>query len=184
MCSYTLQLHTAITAVAQQLHTAITRGGYTLQLHRGQLHSSYTAITGVKEHLHTSYTGQLHSSYIHSTYPSLTQHLHSPTVPLSPRQQPMLPVCCGGPAGAPGSHSWSSRCPPRGCGVHFVPLGCSLSPWAGRGDPEGALLSLQIKVVKFSYMWTINNFSFCREEMGEVIKSSTFSSGANDKLKW
>uniref|UniRef100_A0A8C9N5C8 Speckle type BTB/POZ protein n=1 Tax=Serinus canaria TaxID=9135 RepID=A0A8C9N5C8_SERCA len=36
----------------------------------------------------------------------------------------------------------------------------------------------------FSYMWTINNFSFCREEMGEVIKSSTFSSGANDKLKW
>ncbi|NWT75945.1 SPOP protein, partial [Prunella himalayana] len=44
--------------------------------------------------------------------------------------------------------------------------------------------SIQIKVVKFSYMWTINNFSFCREEMGEVIKSSTFSSGANDKLKW
>lgn len=44
--------------------------------------------------------------------------------------------------------------------------------------------ALQIKVVKFSYMWTINNFSFCREEMGEVIKSSTFSSGANDKLKW
>ncbi|XP_034395602.1 LOW QUALITY PROTEIN: speckle-type POZ protein [Cyclopterus lumpus] len=42
----------------------------------------------------------------------------------------------------------------------------------------------QIKVVKFSYMWTINNFSFCREEMGEVVKSSTFSSGANDKLKW
>lgn len=42
----------------------------------------------------------------------------------------------------------------------------------------------QVKVVKFSYMWTINNFSFCREEMGEVLKSSTFSSGANDKLKW
>ncbi|PIK40924.1 MATH domain protein, partial [Apostichopus japonicus] len=41
-----------------------------------------------------------------------------------------------------------------------------------------------VKVVKFSYMWTINNFSFCREEMGEVLKSSTFSSGANDKLKW
>lgn len=45
-------------------------------------------------------------------------------------------------------------------------------------------LCFKIKVVKFSYMWTINNFSFCREEMGEVIKSSTFSSGANDKLKW
>ena len=33
-------------------------------------------------------------------------------------------------------------------------------------------------------MWTINNFSYCREEMGEVLKSSTFSAGANDKLKW
>lgn len=33
-------------------------------------------------------------------------------------------------------------------------------------------------------MWTINNFSFCREEMGEVLKSSTFSSGPNDKMKW
>uniref|UniRef100_A0A8C4WNP5 Speckle-type POZ protein n=1 Tax=Eptatretus burgeri TaxID=7764 RepID=A0A8C4WNP5_EPTBU len=42
----------------------------------------------------------------------------------------------------------------------------------------------QVNVVKFSYMWTINNFSFSREEMGEVLKSSTFSSGANDKLKW
>ncbi|ESN98578.1 hypothetical protein HELRODRAFT_101749 [Helobdella robusta] len=41
-----------------------------------------------------------------------------------------------------------------------------------------------VKVVKFSYIWTINNFSFCREEMGEVLKSSTFSAGANDKLKW
>ncbi|KAM3865565.1 speckle-type POZ protein-like A isoform 1-T1 [Diretmus argenteus] len=41
----------------------------------------------------------------------------------------------------------------------------------------------QVKV-KFSYMWTINNFSFCREEMGEVLKSSTFSSGPNDKMKW
>ncbi|CAK8671392.1 speckle-type POZ protein B-like [Clavelina lepadiformis] len=42
----------------------------------------------------------------------------------------------------------------------------------------------QVKVVKFSYMWTINNFSFCREEMGEVLRSSTFSSDANDKMKW
>lgn len=33
-------------------------------------------------------------------------------------------------------------------------------------------------------MWTISNFSFCREEMGEVLKSSTFSSGPNDKMKW
>lgn len=42
----------------------------------------------------------------------------------------------------------------------------------------------QVKVIKFSYMWTISNFSFCREEMGEVLKSSTFSAGTNDKLKW
>jgi len=42
----------------------------------------------------------------------------------------------------------------------------------------------QVKVVKFNYMWTISNFSFCREELGEVIKSSTFSAGQNDKLKW
>ncbi|CAK9303764.1 unnamed protein product [Gordionus sp. m RMFG-2023] len=42
----------------------------------------------------------------------------------------------------------------------------------------------QVKVIKFSYMWTINNFTFCKEEMGEVLKSSPFSSGANDKLKW
>lgn len=44
--------------------------------------------------------------------------------------------------------------------------------------------NLQVKVIKFNYMWTINNFSFCREEMGEVLKSSTFSAGSNDKLKW
>ncbi|XP_067927872.1 speckle-type POZ protein B-like isoform X2 [Watersipora subatra] len=42
----------------------------------------------------------------------------------------------------------------------------------------------QVKVVKFSYMWTINNFSFCREEMGEVLRSSCFAAGVNDKLKW
>lgn len=42
----------------------------------------------------------------------------------------------------------------------------------------------QLKVSKFSYMWTISNFSFCREEMGEVLKSSVFSTGNNDKLKW
>lgn len=41
----------------------------------------------------------------------------------------------------------------------------------------------QVKVIKFSYMWTINNFSYCQEE-GEVLKSSTFSAGANDKMKW
>lgn len=46
------------------------------------------------------------------------------------------------------------------------------------------LFLFKVKVVKFSYMWTINNFSFCREEMGEVLKSSTFSSGPNDKMKW
>ena len=33
-------------------------------------------------------------------------------------------------------------------------------------------------------MWTIDNFSYCREEIGEVLKSSTFSSGPEDNLKW
>lgn len=42
----------------------------------------------------------------------------------------------------------------------------------------------QVKVIKFSYVWTINNFSFCREEVGETLKSSTFSASINDKLKW
>ncbi|CAK6448899.1 unnamed protein product [Pipistrellus nathusii] len=42
----------------------------------------------------------------------------------------------------------------------------------------------QIQVVKFSHMWTISNFSFCRQEIGEFIQSSTFSSEANDQLKW
>ncbi|KAH7979804.1 hypothetical protein HPB49_011115 [Dermacentor silvarum] len=42
----------------------------------------------------------------------------------------------------------------------------------------------QVRINKFSYMWTIKNFSLCWEETGEVLKSSTFSAGANDKLKW
>ena len=40
-------------------------------------------------------------------------------------------------------------------------------------------------VQKFSYRWKIQNFSFCREEMGEVMKSSHFSTdNPNEKLKW
>lgn len=42
----------------------------------------------------------------------------------------------------------------------------------------------QVRVTKLRYIWTISNFSFCREELGEVVKSSVFSSGPNDKLKW
>ena len=38
-------------------------------------------------------------------------------------------------------------------------------------------------MVRFSFMWTINNLSFCCEEMGKVFESSTFSAGANDGLK-
>ena len=41
-----------------------------------------------------------------------------------------------------------------------------------------------VKVIKFSYMWTIDNFSFCREEIGEALRSSPFSSGQGDSLKW
>lgn len=40
----------------------------------------------------------------------------------------------------------------------------------------------KVDVQKFSYKWKIQNFSFCREEMGEVIKSSHFST--DEKLKW
>ena len=42
---------------------------------------------------------------------------------------------------------------------------------------------MQVKVVKFSYMWTISNFSYTREDLGEVLKSSTFSA-KDDKMKW
>ncbi|KAK1877136.1 BTB and MATH domain containing protein 43 [Dissostichus eleginoides] len=42
----------------------------------------------------------------------------------------------------------------------------------------------QIKVLRFSYMGTINTFSVWREEMGGVSKSSTFSYRTSDKLKW
>ena len=41
-----------------------------------------------------------------------------------------------------------------------------------------------LKVIKFSYMWTIDNFSFCREEIGEAVRSSPFCSGQGDNLKW
>jgi len=41
-----------------------------------------------------------------------------------------------------------------------------------------------LRVHKFSYMWTIENFSFCKEEIGEVVKSHTFSSGPDESLKW
>ncbi|XP_057649837.1 speckle-type POZ protein-like [Chionomys nivalis] len=43
----------------------------------------------------------------------------------------------------------------------------------------------QIRVNKFSYRWTISNFSFCLEgNLGNHIASPTFSPGANDKQKW
>ena len=43
-----------------------------------------------------------------------------------------------------------------------------------------------LRVHKFSYMWTIENFSFCKEDIGEQLKSHTFSSGTGpeDYLKW
>ncbi|XP_053117485.1 speckle-type POZ protein-like isoform X4 [Hemicordylus capensis] len=82
--------------------------------------------------------------------------------------------------------------------VELLPLYCQFCNKVGMSrvptpPPPGEMSSgpiaeswcyTQVKVVKFSYMWTINNFSFCREEMGEVLKSSTFSSGPNDKMKW
>uniref|UniRef100_A0A0N5CB85 Protein roadkill n=1 Tax=Strongyloides papillosus TaxID=174720 RepID=A0A0N5CB85_STREA len=63
------------------------------------------------------------------------------------------------------------------------------SPSSSGGNGGGSIAAenwcnTQVKVIKFNYMWTIDNFSFCREEMGEVLKSSSFSAGTNDKLEW
>lgn len=73
-------------------------------------------------------------------------------------------------------------------GLPLVDLAARVPAVVGVLQQEGAVAEnwcfTQVKVVKFSYMWTISNFSFCREEMGEVLKSSTFSAGQNDKLKW
>lgn len=38
----------------------------------------------------------------------------------------------------------------------------------------------QMKVTKFSYLWTIDNFSLRTEKTGEVLNSSTFSTGNNE----
>ena len=73
------------------------------------------------------------------------------------------------------------------CGRYFILATTSLcesSKMASSSPVAENWCYTQIKVIKFSYMWTINNFSFCREEMGETLKSSTFSAGANDKMKW
>ncbi|CAB3365355.1 speckle-type POZ protein B isoform X4 [Cloeon dipterum] len=86
----------------------------------------------------------------------------------------------GGPAPGGGS-SPQQGAQPSGMAVSRVP---SPPPQEVNTPMAENWCYTQVKVVKFSYMWTINNFSFCREEMGEVLKSSTFSAGANDKLKW
>ncbi|KAH9630642.1 hypothetical protein HF086_007066 [Spodoptera exigua] len=91
--------------------------------------------------------------------------------------------CGGGGAGGGAAAPQSARVSSNGAGgmaVSRVP-----SPLHDGNTPVAENWCFtQVKVVKFSYMWTINNFSFCREEMGEVLKSSTFSAGASDKLKW
>ena len=59
-------------------------------------------------------------------------------------------------------------------------------PWPFAGnwtDKYYSSMFSQVKVVKFSYMWTISNFSYTREDLGEVLKSSTFSA-KDDKMKW
>lgn len=77
-----------------------------------------------------------------------------------------------------------------GMGVGVVGSGSSnvVSPSQLPGSSDASSLPVaenwcytQVKVIKFSYMWTINNFSFCREEMGEVprrIPSPVLSSVA------
>ena len=68
-----------------------------------------------------------------------------------------------------------------------LPCEPSLEPHM-HGSPPAPLAEswchTHLKVHKFSYLWTIDNFSFCKEEIGEVLKSSTFSTGPDDSLKW
>ena len=41
-----------------------------------------------------------------------------------------------------------------------------------------------LKVIKFSYIWVIENYSFCKRENGEGLRSSVFSSDQDDSMKW
>ena len=41
-----------------------------------------------------------------------------------------------------------------------------------------------LKVIRFSYVWVIENFSFCREDNGEALRSSVFCSVQDESLKW
>ena len=70
--------------------------------------------------------------------------------------------------------------------LSFTAPPMSLTPMAEVGGPPVAenWCYTHVKVIKFSYMWTIDNFSFCREEVGEALRSSPFSSGHDDTLKW
>lgn len=110
---------------------------------------------------------------------------------------PFIPPAAGSPPQHPGVGAEAAQAvaPAQHQGnLHFRPLGNLASSALGRvpspPPTDGATpiaenwCYTQVKVVKFNYMWTISNFSFCREEMGEVVKSSTFSAGQNDKLKW
>ena len=66
-----------------------------------------------------------------------------------------------------------------------VTMALALSPMDTSGTPVAEnWCYTHVKVIKFSYMWTIDNFSFCREEIGEALRSSPFSSGQGDSLKW
>uniref|UniRef100_A0AC35TSD1 BTB domain-containing protein n=1 Tax=Rhabditophanes sp. KR3021 TaxID=114890 RepID=A0AC35TSD1_9BILA len=42
----------------------------------------------------------------------------------------------------------------------------------------------KISIIKFNFLWKLDNFSFCAEEMGESKRSPFFNAGPNDKLKW
>lgn len=42
----------------------------------------------------------------------------------------------------------------------------------------------QVNVTKFSFTWTLSNFSFCREGTGEHLESSTFPTGLQDTGTW
>lgn len=41
-----------------------------------------------------------------------------------------------------------------------------------------------IRVYKFSFTWTIKNFSFCKARTGEKLESSTFKTGPKNDAEW
>lgn len=60
---------------------------------------------------------------------------------------------------------------------------CS-EPLSGDAPVAKRWCQTDIKLVHFSFIWTIKNFSFCDEAVGEALRSANFSTDSSNKLKW